>query len=241
MTHTRLLSIISVLSFFILLGSTKQAKAQTEFGITGGLNITSHLHAFKFANGDIELSLDPKTTSGYQGGFILRQGISKAFRIQLEPSAILLGARYNESFRLRGSELQTDSKTELLYIQVPLLFQLSTVPPERVVYGRESAKTTYHFTGGVFGGYLVDARFKGTNSGAPLGIDFEVEFSNDVSAQYSEYDGGVIFGIGLEHGADKKMGIEARAQYSVLDSGNAPELSFKPQNMAITFSVYFIL
>ncbi|MCW9706778.1 outer membrane beta-barrel protein [Fodinibius salsisoli] len=241
MTYIRLLSILSVLSFVILLGFTENAKAQTKVGISGGLNISSHLNSFKFERADIQLNLNPNIVSGYQGGLILRHNITKAFRIQLEPSAILLGARYDEPFTLRGSEFQTNSRTKLLYLQLPLLFQLTTVPPERVVYGREMAKTTYHLSGGFFGGYLLDARFKGTNSGAPVGVAFEGNFSNDVSAQYYEYDGGVIAGIGLEHGTSRKIGIEARAQYSVFDSGNDPTLSFEPHNMAVTFSVYLIL
>ena len=240
MNYFRLLSFLVGIILLISPGLTEHAKAQTEFGFTGGVNISSHINAFKYQEGDIQLSLDPNVTSSYHGGLILRQNISKAFRIQIEPSVILLGAKYDESFMLRGSELQTESRTELLYIQLPLLFQLSTVPPKRVVYGRETAKTTYHLSGGAFAGYLLDARFTGTNTGAPLGISFEGEFSNDVSDQYSKYDGGILFGLGLEHGADKKVGFETRAQYTMVHSGDAPELSFDPKNIALTFSIYFI-
>lgn len=241
MNYFRLRPFLVVFMLWLLPGLVEQTKAQTEFGFTGGLNISSHINAFKYQKGDIQLNLDPKIATGYQGGLILRQHLSKAFRMQIEPSVILLGARYDESFNLRGAEIQTESRTELLYIQLPLLFQLSTVPPQRVVYGRETAKTTYHLSGGVFGGYLLDAKFSGTNSGAPLGISFEGAFSNDVSDQYPMYNGGVLFGLGLEYGADVKVGFETRAQYTMIHSDEAPEFSFDPQNIALTFALYFIL
>ncbi|SMO41380.1 porin family protein [Fodinibius sediminis] len=242
MNGFHLRSLPAGLLLIVLSGLIYPATAQsTNFGITGGMNISSHLNAFRYVNGDIRLNLDPKITTGYYGGMILRQNISKAFRLQMEPSLTLLGAKYEEPFMLRGSELQTDSRTKLLYIQLPLVLQLSTVPPQRVVYGRDTPKTTYHLTGGVFAGYLLDARFKGQNTGAPIGISFEGEFSNDITSQYAEYDGGVVFGMGVEHGLRRKIGLEARAQYSVWDSGNAEELAFYPHNMAVTVALYFIL
>lgn len=241
MNFNRILLIL--LFLFITPGIVSIAGAQSiEFGIKGGLNTSSHLNSFRYADGDIDLDLKPKVTTAYQAGLILRKDFSRVFRLQIEPSLIMLGAKYEEAFMLRGFEFQTESKTELLYIQMPLVFQLSTNPTSKSVrvHGREKATTTYHLTGGVYGGYLLDARFSGTNIGAPIGVSFEGDFSNDVKSQYSEYDGGAILGVGFEYGSRQKIGFETRALYGVLDSGNAPGLSFEPHNVAVTFSVYLL-
>ncbi|MDR8392375.1 PorT family protein [Aliifodinibius sp. S!AR15-10] len=212
-----------------------------EFGITGGLSMSSHLHHFRFTDADVSLDLEPKLTMGYQAGVIARNNFSNKLRLQAEPSFAMLGARYEESFTLRGSVFQTDSRTELLYFQLPLVLQLSTAGPNETVFGSPYAKTTYHISGGVFGGYLLDARFSGTNTGTPIGVPFESDFSNDIVSQYSEYDGGAILGLGFEHGNKRKIGFETRAQFSVYDSGEPSQQLFESQNMAVTFSVYFLL
>lgn len=242
MNRFRVLFRLTVTLFFLFQVFNNETLAQgVNFGFTGGMNISSHTNQFKYSDGDINLGLEPQILAGYQGGLVFRTNFSRIVRLQIEPSISRLGAIYRDDFSLRGFEFHTESKTELLYVQMPLLLQLSTRPPNRTIYGREPTATTYHLTGGVFGGYLLDARFSGTNTGAPIGVTFEGKFSNDVSSQYSDYDGGAVFGVGFEHGQSKKMGLEARAYYSVIDSGNAPEISFKPHNMAVTFAVYFLL
>lgn len=203
--------------------------------------MSSHLHHFRYWEGDIYLDLDPDFTFSYQGGFIIRKNFSGIFRMQAEPSFMLLGASYKEDFTLRGYTLQTDSRTDLYYLQLPLLLQLSTHSPQDNVYGRKQAVTTYHLTGGVYGGYLLGARFTGTNTGAPLGISFAGDFSTNVRNQYWDYDGGLVFGIGLEHGQSKKIGIESRVLYSTINSGDSPSLAFKSQHIAVSFSVYVLL
>ncbi|MDZ7758402.1 outer membrane beta-barrel protein [Rhodohalobacter sp.] len=191
-----------------------------QIGISAGANVSSHLKNFQFQEGDINLDFNPGTKMGLNGGLILRVPINKSLRFQAEPSIARIGAKYDDSFELRGFNFQSDSKTDLLYIQLPLLLQLSTTPPERTVYGRQRAETTYHLTGGFYGGYLLDATFSGTNSGAPIGIQFQGDFSEDVIDQYKTYDGGLILGGGLEHGAKSKIGLEVRAFFSITDSGN---------------------
>ena len=226
---------------FILLGITYNTRAQNiDWGATGGLTLSSHLNDFRFIENDIELNFQPNVAVGYKIGFIGRTNISRVFRLQLEPSLILLGAKYDDTFTLRGVQFETDSRTELTYLQLPILIQISTVPKQYNVYGRKRPTTTYHLTGGVFGGYLLDAQFTGTNSGAPIGIEFEGEFSNDVAQQYSNFDVGPLVGFGLERGNNNKMGFETRAQYSVITSGSSDSFSFKPHNIALTFSLYVL-
>ena len=221
---------------------TQTAEAQRlGLGITAGINTSSHLENFRFVSGDIDLDFSPGFATGFNAGLIYRHGLTQRFRLQAEPSIAMLGASYNDSFVLRGFDFESDSKTRLLYAQLPLLVQLSTVPPEQTVFGRQRSETTYHLTGGIFGGYLLDAQFSGTNRGAPIGIEFEGAFTEDVKEQYKEYDGGVIFGGGIEHGHNTKIGIEARILFSVFDSGNAVDFTFRPQNMAVSLSLYYLL
>lgn len=242
MYSLRFLFLSLFLIYFILPGPVERVDAQRiGVGVTAGMNTSSHLNNFRFAVEDIELDLKPNIVVGYNAGLVVRQSLTESFRLQAEPSIALLGAGYEDSFTLRGFDFQTDSRTELLYGQLPILLQFTTTPPERTVFGRQRAETTYHVSGGVFGGYLLDAQFSGTNTGAPIGIAFEGEFSNDVKPQYKEYDAGVVLGGGVEHGYNNKIGIEARALFSVIDSGNAPQIGFKPQNMAVTLAVYFLL
>lgn len=210
-------------------------------GIKGGPNITTHLKNFRYVSGDINLDLTPKTSSGFNFGFVYRTQLSKNYRFQIEPSVSSMGAKYEEGFELRGFNFQTESETELVYFQLPLLFQLTTSPPERTVYGRPYPNTTYHLTGGVYGSYLLDAQFSGSNTGAPVGIDFSGNFANDVKDQYLKFDAGLMLGVGLENGSFNRFGFEARLMFSVMDSGNTTGYSFKPQNMGAVFSLYFLL
>lgn len=212
-----------------------------DIGITGGLNMSSHISNFQYSSGDINLDLNPKVSTSYQAGLVVRTQLSRSLRLQIEPSYIQLGAKYNEPFQLRGFELETESQTKLQYIYMPLLLQLTTQSPYRVAYGRQQAGTTYHATGGFFGGYLLDARFTGTTRGAPIGVPFEGDFSNNVSYQYPEYDGGIVLGAGLEHGLDQKIGLEARVLLSVFNAGDSSRLMANSQNTALTFSVYFLM
>lgn len=235
--------LFSVFTAFVLITSSSllnKVHAQ-DWGLSAGVTMSSHLNDFWFIEDDIQLRLKPDIAVGYHVGLISRVQLAPILRLQAEPSIVMLGARYDDRFTLRGTEFTTDSRTELTYITLPLVLQLTTTRKQQNVYGRKQSFTTFHLSGGAFGGYLLDAQFEGTNSGAPIGIAFEGEFSNDVISQYSEYDAGVIFGLGLERGHYRKMGFETRAKYSVVNSGNDRIASFKPQNMAITFTLYFIL
>ena len=234
----KLFSITTLFTFFI---SSHASGQSLGVGIKGGANFTSHLGNFKFVSGDIDLEFTPKIRSGYNVGVVYRSNISKRYRLQIEPSIITMGAKYEEAFELRGFNFQTESETELLYVHLPLLFQLSTSPPNRTVYGRQYSNTTYHLTGGVYGSYLVKAQFSGSNSGTPIGIEFIGNFTNDVTEQYLEYDAGIILGAGFENGSLNRIGFDARIMFSVIDSGNSDEFSFDPKNLGAIFSLYFLL
>lgn len=241
MYTARLLLITGLFLFVFISIPHKLLHAQNSgIGVTAGINSTSHLNSFRFVVDDIDLDFSPNFTSGFHGGLIIRSAISQAVRFQMEPTLIVLGARYEETFNLRGFNFESESQTKLTYVQLPLLLQFSTIPPQRTVYGRQFNFTTFHFSGGLFGGYLLDAKFTGTNSGAPVGIEFQGDFSNDVMNQYSTFDGGVIIGTGFESGREAKLGFETRLMFSVLSSGNSTEFDFTPRNIGVLMSAYIL-
>jgi hypothetical protein len=235
--------IISVFAFLLLsLTQTTETSGQSlGLGVKAGPSVTSHLQNFRFVSGDIDLNLTPQSTWGYNFGFVYRRPINERYRLQVEPTLLTMGAQYSEGFELRGFNFQTESRTELLYFQVPLVFQLSTIPPVRTVYGRQYSYSTYHLTGGAFAGYLMNARFSGTNTGAPIGIAFAGDFSNDVADQYSAFDAGLILGAGFERGYHNMFGLEARLIFSVIDNGATTEFNFSPHNIGAVVSLYLIL
>lgn len=212
----------------------------TSIGITGSIGTSTHLKNFRFVSGDINLDFTPNFTTSYNAGFIVRQKLNDRLRLQAEPSLSRLGASYSEAFELRDFNFQTESQTELLYFHMPLLLQITTVPPDVTVYGRHRSHTTYHITTGLYGGYLLDAQFSGENTGAPIGIEFSGTFSNDIIDQYKAFDAGTLLGLGFEYGYATKIGLEGRVHFSVIDSGNSPEINFKPQNLALSITGYFL-
>jgi len=242
MNKIRILSAALFIVGLLCFSIPNQSHAQSiGIGVKAGPSVTTHLKNFRFVSGDIDLELTPFATFGVDAGLVFRHRFSDKYRIQIEPSIHTMGARYEEGFELRGFDFQTESTTDLMYIQVPLMFQISTTPPERLVYGRQYSNTTYHVSGGAYGGYLLNARFAGSNTGAPIGIAFAGEFSNDVTNQYSQFDGGVIVGVGLESGSSNRVGLDIRGLLSVIDNGGDTNFTFEPQNLGVVIAFYLIL
>jgi len=212
------------------------------FRIGGGAS--THVNEFKFLVNRDQIKLSPSFTENFDASLIYRNILSDNFRIQIEPGIIRMGARYNEDLDNEADfgnfEITTDSKTNIWYSYLPILFQLTTTPPDRLEFPKPWAITTYHATFGFYGSYLIDATFEGSNSGAPLGVPFQGNFSEDVSDQYRDIGAGVIIGAGFEHGLHNKFGIEARAIFGALNAGDSENLNFNPLNLAITFNMYYI-
>lgn len=226
--------------FFILPGAGENAEAQRlKIGLTGGANTNLLLHDFQFTSGEYNLDLSPNIAFGFNAGLIMRYELMQNLRIQAEPSLASYGTRYDRHTP-RGANFETDSKSRFLYAQLPVLLHLTTAPPQRTVYGRGWPVTSFHATGGLYGGYLLDARYYGRNSGAPSGSEFEGHFSNDVTDQISDYDAGVILGGGLEYGLRSKIGLEGRVHFSVLDSNKSHQFNLIPNRVAVTMAVYYL-
>lgn len=230
MVRSKIIVLPVLISF--LLGFHFEANTQSlEYGLTTGLNLSNHTETFRY-NGNL---LTPEMAIGFQAAPTLQINITQSFSTVIEPTLILLGAKYNQTVNVEGTTLQTESRTNLLYLQLPLLFKISTIPKGKSVYGRPLANNTYHLFGGPWGGYLLDARFKGTNTDRS---SFEHKVSQNIIGQYSRYDAGAMIGIGMEH--RRMIGIESRFQYTLLQTYNSnPRI--KPENYAFLLSLYYLL
>lgn len=230
---------------FVFYFSLSAAVAQNlGIGIRAGAGISTHFNDFKFLVNTEQISLDPGFSESFDAGIIYRKILSNNWRIQLEPSIIRLGATFDETIdnedAFGGFEIRTDSKTNVWYAYLPLIIQLTTTPPDRLEFPKPWAATTYHITFGLYGNYLIDAKFKGTNSGAPLGVDFRGDFKEDVSDQYRDIGAGVILGGGFENGLNDKFGMELRGIFGALDAGGSDRLDFNPLNLAVTVNIYYL-
>lgn len=232
---------IKTLIILLLLTNVIEAKAQNiGLGFKASLDFSTQLNNFQFASGDLSLDLNPNFTTGYHLGLLYRNRLSGNFRVQAEPSFLKIGAQYNKSFTFRGFDFETQGETKLSYIHLPVVLEITTTPPDLQEFPKPWEETTYHATIGFYGSYLLNANFSGTNSGTPIGVDFEEEFSNDVSSQFNDYDAGFIIGGGLEYGYQNKIGIEARLMLGMLNSANASKTEFKPNNLSISVAMYYL-
>lgn len=221
----------------LIFGMGSRAEAQPiELGISAGINLSTHTDKYLYSGG---AAFTPNQAVGYQLGIMARRDLSELFRLQIEPSIIKLGARYQQSFSQQDTEMQTDSWTRLIYLQWPVLTQISLDSLEESLFGRSLQNTSLHFTGGLFWNYLLDARFVGTNY---AGRSFEAiqqgKFSKDVKNNYSKYDTGIIVGVGMEY--DHRIGFDTRLQYTALQSYNGKPM-YKPKNVAVTFSLTYLI
>lgn len=233
----KLLFILPLLFLFLVNISHAQ---KIGLGGTVGFNLSTHSNDFSYKFQDTKLDFTPELKEGYNIGLVYRQILSNNFRIQVEPTLIQMGGSYNDTFTFNDFEFESQSRTDLAYLQLPFVFQLTTTPPDREEFSKPWAETTYHLSSGFYGGYLIDATFSGTNRGAPLGIEFENNFTNDVTKRYNTYEAGVIIGGGLEYGLDTKVGIELQALLGLMGFPDNSDERFDPKNIAATFDIYFL-
>lgn len=238
---TRVILLFILFIFNILSTQIRTASAQdVGVGLKTGLDFSTLLNNFQFQSGELTLDLSPNFTTGYHFGLIYRYRFASNFRLQAEPSFLEIGAQYDEAFTLRGFEFQTKSETKLSYLHLPVVLELTTTPPDLQEFPKPWEETTYHATIGLYGSYLIDANFTGTNTGTPLGVDFEERFSNDVTSQFNEVDAGFIIGGGLEYGYQNKIGLETRLMLGLINSNNSVSTEFKPNNLSVSVAIYYL-
>lgn len=240
LTNKQLPHFFIILFCIFFISSHKLHGQDTGLGVKTSLEISSQLNNFQFTSGDLELDLNPQFSNGYSIGLIYRNRITRNIRIQAEPTYTRVAARYQESFIFRGFEFETDSESELSYLQLPLLVGFTTTPTDLEEFPKPWEGTTYHAVFGIYGGYLLDASFSGTNTGTPIGVDFEEEFSDDVTSRFNSFDAGLVAGGGFEHGYLNKMGMEVRLFLGIIDAINPDEVKIEPNNVSISVTVYYI-
>lgn len=204
-----------------------------KFGLKAGLNISNHTDKFSNYEGN---QLTPETALGYQIGLITRKKLNEVLKVGAEPSLIMLGANYNESVTLDGREFQTDTRSNLHYLHLPVLLHFYKEPKinGRTVYGNQLVQYSYHFTFGLFGEYLLSANLNGDNIDGNL----TRSVSEDVINQYSKYDAGAVVGFGMEF--IEKLGFDLRFQQTFIQAYNGnPRL--KPKNYAFKLSFVYLL
>lgn len=233
---------LKTISFNLLLlmfcGIWVHSNAQSaEFGITRGINISTHADKFVYKTDGPNVALTPKMTTDLHIGLIARKKLS-SLRLQFEPSITKLGAKYDEPVTIQGEEFQTKSETQLKYLQLPLQIQFPVTPSGENIF---SLPDTYYLSSGIFWSYLLDARHEGTNTRQGTGSSSEENsFSEDVIIQYSRYDGGIMLGAGLEYGTKVTIGFETRVQYTAVQTYKSTP-TYRPRNTAVTFALYLLL
>ena len=189
-----------------------------DYGLKIGLNVSNQADKFQYSGN----TYTPESAFGYQVGGIIRTDLNNSLRAAFEPSLIKLGANYTESISLQGQEAESHSRTDLWYLHLPLLIQHHKQ--------ETTSDLSFNFSAGLFGEYLLNAKFKGEN----IVNDTVNRFSEDIINQFSKYDAGVIYGMGVEW--NEKIGLETRFQYTFLQSYQG-EPQFKPKNFAFKLSI----
>jgi Outer membrane protein beta-barrel domain len=183
-----------VLFGLTLLIATTAVKAQhAEFGIKGGLN------ASKFSN---ESGSDYKLHPSFHVGILEHIHITKSFAIQPEVMYSGQGTKFSTG--------NADSRFNLGYINVPVLFQLMT-------------KSGFRFETGPQIGFLVNAKAK-TGS-----------IKTDIKSSFKSTDFAWAFGVGYI--TPSKFGFDIRYNAGIADISKSNESNVK--NNVIQAGVFY--
>ena len=237
--HTTIKTIAGLLTTLIItIGIPVQSEAQDYgFGMKTGFSVVTQTGNFIFTDGNINVDLTPGLMAGYTLGAFTRLTIDNNLRLLTELNYSRYGAAYDGSFVFQNQQIFTKSETGVRYVQVPVMVEWHTSPPDLGPYRYQRPYWSWIVKGGLYGGYRVDAVFSGTNTAQILGVDFESDFRNDVTGSYNAFDAGVTIGGGVEYGLTRKYGFETRFVMGLLDVGN--EMSTR--NVGFVFAFYFVM
>jgi len=157
----------------------------TRFGIKGGVNLDK-LHADGYPS---SANFDSKMKTAFNGGVFANIPISTNFRFQPEVVYSNQGGKNSVNTAIPTGTVTTRYKSELNYINVPLMFQLQSTTGVFVELGPQF-------------GYLLSAKNKSTD-----GADTEVDIKN----QLEKWDVAAAGGIGYLSRIG--LGINARYNY----------------------------
>ena len=172
---------------------------------------------FLFEQENIALNLKPKIATRYTAGGVLRYNITSNFSVQTELMVASRGARFNEDITIQGQQFRLSGDVDLSYIEVPLLFRLSTVRPGRGRFFYPRPGFTFNGYIGGAAGYKTKAKFYGDLTGEIFGVPFEETFENSVWNQFDTLDYVIIIGGGFEFGVNAKIIFDIRYFYGLTD------------------------
>lgn len=183
---------------------------------------------------EITLNLNPKLSSRFSIGGLIRYNVTDLFSVQSELLYTTRGTRFSENVDIFGQILKLDGNVTLTYIEIPLLFRVSTSLPDRgPLFYQRPGFTFNAYTGGSFA-YKTNAKFSGDLTGVLLGVDFEESFENSVWDQFTDTDFSFIVGAGFEYGVRTRYTFDVRYVLSVTDIGNDPEFERDVRNGAVS-------
>jgi hypothetical protein len=208
------------------------------FGAKTGFSVVTQTGNFIYSEGDINVDLSSGYMAGYTLGVFTRLTVDRNLRLITELNYSRYGAAYDGSFIFQNQQIFTKSTTGVRYLQVPVMLEWHTSPPDLGPFRYQRPYWSWLARGGLYGGYRIDAVFSGTNTAQILGVNFERDFSNNVTDSYKAFDAGLTFGGGVEYGLTRKYGFEARFVMGVLDVGDE---NMTTRNLGFVFAFYFVM
>ena len=207
------------------------------FGVKIGFSVVTQTGNFAYADGEVDLELESGFMAGYSFGVVSRLTLGSNWNLLTELNYSRFGASYDDSFQFQNQQIFAVGKTRINYIQVPVMVDWQTGPPDLGPYRYQRPYISWHARGGLYGGYRVNARFSGTNTAQILGVDFESEFSNDVTDTFQAFDFGLTAGGAVEYGLRQKFGFETRLVLGMLNAGT----NMDSRNMGLVFGFYWMI
>ena len=157
----------------------------TRFGIKGGVNLDK-MHADGYSSAS---DFNSKMKTAFNGGVFVNVPLSTNFRFQPEVVYSNQGGKNSVNTAIPTGTVTTHFKSELNYINVPLMFQLQSTPGVFVELGPQF-------------GYLLSAKNKSTDGG---------NTEMDIKNQLKKWDVAAAGGIGYLSRIG--LGINARYNY----------------------------
>jgi hypothetical protein len=221
------LFLFAILSLFF---SNNLYTQHLNFGLKSGINASYFHGRYIFTGGDVTLDLTPKLSTRFSGGGLVRYTFTPHFSLQSEFLYITKGVRFKQDVNIHNQDLNLTGNLILTYIEVPLLFRISTKRRERSKWFYPEPEITFNvYTGGSFS-YKINSEFSGDVTGAPFGYEFDESFNNRVWNQFTDNDISFIAGVGFEYGVDTRFTMDFRYAISIMDIGNDPQFPQEIRN-----------
>ncbi|MDR0196475.1 MAG: PorT family protein [Myroides sp.] len=178
------LSLVAVLA----LGFTANAQTpDVKIGVKGGLNISN-----------LTNTTHGSSLTGFHIGGVAEIFVNQKFSIQPEILFSYQGSAYDGPYMLDNKLVNIDSKTELGYINIPVMAKYYIVKGLNLQVGPQF-------------GFLTNAKYK-IDSATLLGHPLPIEDSNvSIKDAYNTFDFGINFGAGYE----LPVGVFFDARYNV--------------------------